>query len=128
MRISEIKLVDEGEYICTAQNSVEENSASVNIIVQGNFEIPFWIEMMLGTGCYKRKYVCPKTCNVKTMLKAGCSVFNAGCNEQVFLLNYEKKIGIYPFCRFWEKTQKPLKSDALQFQKNDVTKPKARLL
>jgi len=53
-------------------------------------------------------------------------LFNADCNEQVFLLNPEKKkkkFGVDPSCRFRKKCKNvPL------IPKNDVTEPKARLL
>jgi len=54
-------------------------------------------------------------------------LFNAGCNEQVFFLNPEKKISRKSVLSFLRKTQKPLNSNTLQFRKNDVM-PKASLL
>jgi len=44
-----------------------------------------------------------------------------------FILNPEKNLAQIRLDVF-EKTQRPFNSDALQFRKNDVTKPKARLL
>jgi len=41
--------------------------------------------------------------NEKHNLKAGCSVFNAGCNEQVFSSKPWKKFHEDPSCRFQEK-------------------------
>jgi len=37
------------------------------------------------------------------VLKAECTVFNAGCNEYVFLLNSEKEFDADLSCRFREK-------------------------
>jgi len=47
--------------------------------------------------------------------------------NKCFLLNPEKNCGADPSCNFRENA-KLLNADALQFQKSDVTEPKARLL
>jgi len=64
-----------------------------------------------------------KQCVVVT-LKAGCSVFQRRLYWQVFSPKPWIKFRADPSCRFREKR----KNDALQFWKNDVTEPKARLL
>jgi len=51
-------------------------------------------------------------------------LFNAGCNEQVFFLNPEKKFGADSSCRFREKRKKT----HTLIPKDNVTEPKARRL
>jgi len=57
-------------------------------------------------------------------LKAVCSVSVQVVMNKCFVPNPEKKIIADPSCRFREKR----KNDALEFRKNDITEPKARLL
>jgi len=59
--------------------------------------------------------------------KARCSVFNAGCNEQVFSLKPEKNLAQIRLS-FSHKIQKPRNSNTIQLQKNYFTEPKAKLL
>jgi len=52
-------------------------------------------------------------------------LFNAGCNNQVFPPKPWKKFRADPYSCLREKCKKPLHSDTLHSQKNDVTEPKA---
>jgi len=51
-----------------------------------------------------------------------------GCNNQVFSLKPWKKISRRSVLSSSRKTQKPLNTDTLYSQKNDVTEPKTRRL